>query len=87
MGITNGPVTKFPRKLKKGMDKLWYTRHMLFNRLRLLENALLKGSFIGPDVYVVKEKDKEWCRQNLKHPYPDTKWTRKAEAKFLKLRK
>jgi len=67
--------------------KVWFTRKHLLNRLHSLENAPFKGSFLAGWIYVSKEKEIAWCKEMLKHPYPVTKWTRKAEAKIFNKRK
>ena len=82
---------KMPRKLKKGRDNLFWTRHMIENRIQLIKNRdeyLEKQYSDRPSILSSLQEgiDEEidFLKQKLKHPYPVTKWTRKAERMLFK---
>ena len=74
---------KIPRKLKKGWNNLFWTKHQILLRLRMIDyteaHTKIDGSYLGPGLYVTFEMERKFLHERLKHPYPVTKWTRKAE--------
>jgi hypothetical protein len=72
---------KLPRKLKKGYNYVFFTKHQLLDRLELVSATMTKYKSEGKSDSWLRtfQMEIDYIQERLKHPYPVTKWTRKAE--------
>lgn len=69
---------KLPRKLKKGYNHVWWTKHQIKDRILLVQGNIDKIEAQGGRAMSCY-MEIAWLKEMLKHPYRVTKWTRKAE--------
>lgn len=70
---------KLPRKLKKGKDNVWWTKHRLVGRINLVQNTIDEIDQQGGVPCESCYDEIAFLESELKHPRRVTKWTRKAE--------
>ena len=70
---------KLPRKLKKGYNHVWWTKHQIKDRILLVQGDIDKIEAQGGRAIMCCYMEITWLKERLKHPYRVTKWTRKAE--------
>lgn len=70
---------KLSRKLKKGKNHVWWTKHQIKDRILLVQCTIdeieAQGGRATKDCYM----EIEWLKERLQRAYRVTKWTRKAE--------
>ena len=81
-------MAKLPRKIKKAHKNWHRTKRVLLYWLRQTDyiesHCKEDWCYVGPEQIMTFADQRKYINEELKHPYPATKWIRKVDAMYRK---